>query len=621
MSRTPITRVGASRALAAGSILAAALAVPALLGGNPAQAVTACTPSTATPAAVIDTATPELGKTIAFHGTGWCHPTDGGSTVAVKIDAGDISRLDTSVSSNRSVWAIVTADAVTGDFSGSFTLPDGTTGTSSPALAEGSHTLSFLSGSLKSGDTVRSVVVGFTIGTASSGGSSTPAGPCTPTTSSAAVHLGSTTATLGGTVHVTGTGFCNPTGGGSTIGVKLDDGTYALPTGSTTWTTIHADDSDGTFSVDIKLPDGTTATSKPAFPRGGHTLRFLTGSLAPGDTIRTLKSETFSIGAYAPSDLPDPLASTDLRKHARNGVKAALKAKKVVVKLPHTPAGTWVLATLYDQDGSPSYPWETWQQLPASHQLTLARKPITKAGATGKQKLVVQSGDERKVGDLLGWAKLTLPTAATTTSSGSTGSTSTTSSGSGTSTTTGTTTESGTTAPAAPKQPFTAYADLDPRKHGSVKGSTDAGILTLRMTKAAAGDLVYVTLYTPEVTVPAGWATVAANKTVKVDLTHLTGYAGATVQDTHGTLLGWAPVSLGDAGAAAEPTAAPEPTTTATDSPTEAETVPVAAVTSDDGWLTGTDGLLLAVGALLLAGASVVTRLPRPFRRTPGGVA
>ena len=621
-----------NRVLVAAAVVAGSLAVPvALTAAGPAGAATACTPSTTPAAVTLDATTLDLGARIAFHGTGWCHPADGGSRIGVKLDAGEVNRLDTTVSGNTSVWAIVDADPATGDFAGSFTLPDGTTRTSSPALGNGAHSLTFLTGSLKSGDTVRSQTVAFAIGSGAPGGgaSTGPKPTCTPTTPTAQVHLGSTTAALGGTLHVTGTGFCNPAGGGSLIGVKLDDGAYVNRDGSSVWAKIQAADADGTFSVDLTLPDGTTATSTPAFSRGGHTLRLLTGSLAAGDTVRTLQSATFSIGAYAPSGLPDPLAAPALRPATRHGAKAVLGRATVVVRLPRTPAGTWVLPVLYDAQGSPSYPWSDWHRLPASHRLVLARTPIASTGATGVQRLAVQSGDEGRVGVLLGWARLRLPAASTSTAprdpaapppapSAPTAPPALTPSAA----------PATTDIPTAPQPPFAAYADLDPRRHGSVAGRVDAGILTLTARSAAPGDLVAVHVYTPDAVLSAGWATLAADRSVTIDLTGLSGlsgYAGATVQAADGRLLGWAPLVLTAADAAdTMDTAVDDP---ATDPETNALR-PVATTGRADPWLSGADGLLLALGALVLAGTSLVTSLviapvtsPATPRRTRGGTA
>jgi hypothetical protein len=592
------------------------LVLPVAAGeGGAAHAATVCVPSTASPTVAVDASPRQLGETIAFHGTGWCHPTDGGSTIAVKIDAGDYSRPDTSVSSNKSIWAIVQADPATGDFSGSFTLPDGTAATSTPAFEEGDHTLSFLSGSLESGDTVRSMTAAFTIGAVGTGGGGDTAakGPCTPTTAAAQVKLASTTATLGGTVHVTGTGFCNPAGGGSLIGVKIDDGAYAHPGGSTTWAKIQADDADGTFSADITLPDGTAATSDPVFPRGSHTLRFLTGSLAAGDTVRTLKSEPFVIGAYRPADVPDPVDPATLRRSERAGVTARLGKHRLRVRVPHRPAGTWVYVTLYDADGSPRYPWSAWRRLDAQHRLVLPRKAITAAGVTGHVRLVVQSGDEGHVGDLLGWTRLALPDPTATT----------------TSTTTGTPAAptvappAPTSAPAAPTRPFATYADLDPARHGSVRAGVSGALVTLTARKASAGDRVFVYAYTAGAVRPVGWATLDAHRSTAVDLGDFSGYAGLTVQDAHGTLLGWAPVQIAGAAGAASAAPAATPVPTPAEAPASVAVRPVGSSTDDGvGWLSGLDGLLLALGALVLAAASLTTSLPG-LRRTPraGGPA
>lgn len=611
----------------AGTLIAAALAAPTVAygigGSTPALAATACTPSTAQTTVTIDETALDLGDTIAFHGTGWCHPVDGGSRIGVKIDSGAVTRLDSSVHANRSLWAIVDADPATGDFAGSFDLPDGTSATSTPVLADGSHSLTFLTGSLKTQDATRSQTVAFTLGEApSDGGGSAPKDVCTPTTATPWVRLGAATAALGGTLRVTGAGFCNPAGGGSTIAVKLDDGAYTRPDGSSIWATIQAEDGDGTFSADIALPDGTARASTPAFARGGHTLRLLTGSLAPGDASRTLESATFSIGAYAPAGVPDPLATSVLRPAARHGVKASLRAKDVVVRLPRTAVGTWVLASLYDQDGSPSYPWSTWIKVPASHRLVLARTPIARTGAEGEQRLVVQSGNEDHVGDLLGWARLRLPVATPT--APSTGSTTGSAAGGGaptsssapptTSTTTSTTTEDDVRP--TPRRAFASYQDLDPRKHGSVRGRVAEGILTLTARTARPGQLVSVVVYTPDAILPAGWATLAADRSVSVDVSELHGYAGASLQTEDGTLLGWAPLSLGGSDDATTSDAAAEPIPVST--PAEGDTAPGlrpvagSAVAGNDEWISGTDGLLLAGGALVLAVVSLLTaRAPR----------
>ncbi|MGN0062684.1 MAG: hypothetical protein ACI379_00460 [Nocardioides sp.] len=124
-----------------------------------------CTPTSDRPTVAIETPVVEKGGELVITGAGWCHPEGGGSRIAVKLDEGAYSRLDGSVHDNRSIWAVFQAEAADGTFRTAITLPDGTTRTSTPAFPTGAHTLRLLSGSLRSGDTVRSVASGtFSIG-------------------------------------------------------------------------------------------------------------------------------------------------------------------------------------------------------------------------------------------------------------------------------------------------------------------------------------------------------------------------------------------------------------------------------------------------------------------------
>jgi len=111
---------------------------------------------------------------------------------------------------------------------------------------------------------------------------------------------------LGGTLRVTGEGFVHPTDGGSTVAIKIDDGAYSRVDTSThqnktIWWVVEADEH-GSFSIDMPLPNGTTEDdgdslgSVPVLEPGQtHTLRFLTGSLKPGDQSRTLESTPFTV--------------------------------------------------------------------------------------------------------------------------------------------------------------------------------------------------------------------------------------------------------------------------------------------------------------------------------------
>ncbi|ALJ21657.1 OmpL47-type beta-barrel domain-containing protein [Microbacterium sp. No. 7] len=123
-------------------------------------------------------------------------------------------------------------------------------------------------------------------------------------------------AVVGGTIRVTGSGFVHPNGEeGSTVAIKINDGAYSRVDGSThqnrtIWWIVEADEH-GSFSIDMPVPNGTTADagdtlgSTPALAPGeGFTLRFLTGSLKPNDLSRTLQSAPFDIAAPADTTAP-----------------------------------------------------------------------------------------------------------------------------------------------------------------------------------------------------------------------------------------------------------------------------------------------------------------------------
>ncbi|MDF1487427.1 Ig-like domain repeat protein [Tessaracoccus caeni] len=121
---------------------------------------------------------------------------------------------------------------------------------------------------------------------------------------------------LGGTLKVTGVGFTHPVNGGSKIAIKIDDGAYSrvdasLHQNQTIWWIVQADEN-GSFEIDMPVPNGTTADSSgtlgsmPALTPGeGYTLRFLTGNLDGGPS-RTMKSSPFTVtGSVDPVD-PKP---------------------------------------------------------------------------------------------------------------------------------------------------------------------------------------------------------------------------------------------------------------------------------------------------------------------------
>lgn len=120
------------------------------------------------------------GDKLILAGSGWCHPTQGGSKIAVKLDEGAYShRAGETVAPNATIWAIFEADA-NGNFQVEIPLPTAgeTKGGTSPAFKTGAHSLRLLSGSLKAGDKGRTLLVKpFTVGDYTPSGVPAPISP------------------------------------------------------------------------------------------------------------------------------------------------------------------------------------------------------------------------------------------------------------------------------------------------------------------------------------------------------------------------------------------------------------------------------------------------------------
>ncbi|MFW0121340.1 hypothetical protein [Rothia sp. CCM 9419] len=112
-----------------------------------------CVSSETKPSAHFEKDTVAPGGTLHLLGKGWCNENGAGAArLAIKIDDAAISRLDTSVHSNKTIWTIVDANPTTGEIDAHIQLPKADGSDSSPALTEGAHSLRLLSGSLKAGD-------------------------------------------------------------------------------------------------------------------------------------------------------------------------------------------------------------------------------------------------------------------------------------------------------------------------------------------------------------------------------------------------------------------------------------------------------------------------------------
>ncbi|MEZ2190315.1 hypothetical protein [Corynebacterium sp. CCM 9204] len=244
---------------------------------------------------------------------------------------------------------------------------------------------------------------------------------CTPSTPKAVVKVAQT-AVPGGTLRISGTGFCHPTDGGSLLSIKIDDGLYKHVPGHTVhdndtiWAIVPADDRTGDFSIDLHLPDGTDSGpygSDPVFTTGAHSIRVLTGTLKEGDRTRSIprrgsNDTEFVVGEYRPSGVPDPLHYTEtLTDTVRNGVSATESNQQVTVTIPGAKPGDWLFASAYIEDSSRRLPWaDNWYTVNDQGQISL---PLKDADIPeGRLKLVLQSGNQGHTGELVGWSWITL---------------------------------------------------------------------------------------------------------------------------------------------------------------------------------------------------------------------
>ncbi|MFT4217534.1 MAG: hypothetical protein QM619_10180 [Micropruina sp.] len=376
---------------------------------------------------------------------------------------------------------------------------------------------------------------------------------CTPTSVSPVVTIAEPRVAVGGTLHVTGSGFCHPDQkrGGSTIAIKIDDGNYsrvndAIHSNRTIWTIIEAKASDGTFDIDLQLPDGTTSApngSTPAFPQGAHTLRFLTGSLKDGDVTRTVPSSEFVVGDYRPTGMPDPVEATeDLTSSSRNGVTVTKTAKRLTVTVPGAGAGDWVYLNTY-ADGSPTSPWgTTWFRTDADGRAVASLTGVTLP--TGTSKLSVQSGNDGEYGKLLGWTSLTVagPKTATPTPVTAVQNVTTT-----TTTTTTTETDDSSSAPTTiPEAPVARASQLTALSNGDATATADGTKITVTVPKSAAKRWVYVYLYSGASIARAGWVQLNSAKAFTVDLKDLAdGRHRIVAVNADGAVLGWVEASKG----------------------------------------------------------------------------
>lgn len=384
----------------------------------------------------------DTGAKFRIKGTGWKNSAGNGpSTVSVKINKGENEQYERakaidlpSVNGDKTVWALVAQEnpekdtnvkviKPNGDFEVEIDVPKN--------VKEGQYfTVSLLSGQSDTKDVKRSMTSEQL--TVLEPTRCTSVGEPTVKVENAKVHLG-------GTVKVSGKGWCHPQDGqgASKIAVKIDDGKYKrlnVPQGgsdATVWAIVeNADPKTGDWTTEIPLPDGTDKKavrggkggSDPFLPEGKHYLTFVTGdAVKPGDKKREVKSEEFDVGEYQPSGTPEPVeANEDLKddnkqgmtvKRGRDGrlVVTVPKAKAEGGKDNHkggknaTDKKTWVFLNAYDKDGNPGQPWGArWFETDKDGKVLDLPKDVSLPN--GSLKITAQSGKPGEhFGALLGW--------------------------------------------------------------------------------------------------------------------------------------------------------------------------------------------------------------------------
>ncbi len=499
------------------------------------------------------------------------------------------------------------------------------------------------SGVFKDGDVSRSIVTPpLVVGGLAWEEDEIVGGLCEPSTAKPTWNV-QEQAELGGTLKVSGQGWCHPTNGGSTIAIKIDDGSYShltddLHDNRTIWDIVYADDETGDWEIDITLPDGTTSGPKgsaPAFPEGAHSIRLLTGTLKEGDAIRTVgtptgQNTTFVVGEYRPNELPSPLdiegdALTDANK---NGVTVTQQQAPApgqwVVTVPGGTKGDWVYVDAYAGPSSRGY-FPEWKQLDGNGQVTLSLAGVTLA--VGDLNVTVQSGNQGQVGELVGWTQVTIekpksqlppvpvpnvvPPKITPPLPGAAPTVSTPTVGTPIAAPAARVAAAQSTAPATiPEQPVKRGSQLDASNAGQVTGVIEGDVVTLTVADGEPNQWIYAYIYTGVQVRPIGWVQLDANKQMKVDISELSdGNHKIALVGVDGTLVGWTSAAKGKITAAQ---LQQEKTDEVLAQNAEEATIVPPVLSGMSSWMVNS---MLAGGALLLIAAAAAAAFALRNRR------
>ena len=232
----------------------------------------------------------------------------------------------------------------------------------------------------------------------------------------------------GGKLHITGSGWCNPDDKRvSKIGLKIDDGSVShndatkVNSNLTIWAIVEPDAKTGNIDTYIDLPTaentGLSGEALKNVTSGEHTLRLLTGSLRKGDRHGTYGgpegdggvNTKFVIGDYKPGADPASVPASQLGEGDRHGVSVEHNGKQLTVKVPEAEPGTWVKVTPYLGDSAQLARASKWVQLDQNRTVSYTMSGELPAA---DYRIVVQSGNQRENGKVLGWAPLHVAEAA-----------------------------------------------------------------------------------------------------------------------------------------------------------------------------------------------------------------
>ena len=395
------------------------------------------------------------GDKLILAGSGWCHPTQGGSKIAVKLDEGGYSRrAGETVAPNATIWAIFEADA-NGNFQVEIPLPTAgeTKGGTSPAFKTGAHSLRLLSGSLKAGDKGRTLLVKpFTVGDYTPSGVPAPISPSEDlnaansgsmqaSLTTAAINVKLPQAKVGSWVYLS---TYLPDGSrripwqGQWYQVGLDHGVSLerpadLPGGKVTlvaqnptgtvigWSSLqlpakikiispahHGVAQTGTALTGQRAVTQRTVTQLNPFTAsfsranttrlGGVSARRGYAAVSLRPAARALANTQAKALKPMPAAMPNSVAR-DLKALAKSptqGFKVAAKGKEIMVSVPASiETGQWLFMYLYD----PATP-VGWVQVDDTHQIKLE---IT--GLSGGNYALAAIGED---GKQLGWSSFVL---------------------------------------------------------------------------------------------------------------------------------------------------------------------------------------------------------------------